>query len=96
MEECTLSSCAVPKTGEIAKTAPTKKGIAHNNAAELEIRDAVVLHRNVCHRLSEPEGQEIFSVLISVARTCHKQGIFPRIAVEGLIMESGLEHIQTH
>ena len=29
----------------------------HNNAAELEIRDAVVLHRNVRHHLSSPEGE---------------------------------------
>ena len=57
----------------------------HNNAAKLEIRDAVVLHRNVRHQLSKPEGREVFSVLISVARTCHKQGIFPRVAVENLI-----------
>ena len=59
----------------------------HNNGAELEIRDTVVLHRNVRHQLSEPEGREVFSVLISVARTCHKQGIFPRVAVEDLIRD---------
>ncbi len=59
----------------------------HNNAAELEIRDTAVLHRNVRHQLSEPEGREVFSVLISVARTCHKQGIFPRQAVENIIMD---------
>ena len=59
----------------------------HNNGAELEIRDTVVLHRNVRHQLSEPEGREVFSVLISVARTCHKQGIFPRVAVEQLIRD---------
>ena len=59
----------------------------HNNAAELEIRDAVVLHRNVRHQLSKPEGRDVFSVLISVARTCHKQGIFPRVAVENLIRD---------
>ena len=59
----------------------------HNNGAELEIRDTVVLHRNVRHQLSEPEGREVFSVLISVARTCHKQGIFPRVAVEELIRD---------
>ncbi len=59
----------------------------HNNAAELEICDAVVLHRNVRHQISEPGGREVFSVLIAVARTCHKQGIFPRIAVEELIMD---------
>ena len=59
----------------------------HNNGAELEIRDAAVLHRNVRHQISEPEGREVFSVLISVARTCHKQGIFPRVAVEELIRD---------
>ena len=36
----------------------------HNNAAELEIRDTVVLHRNVRRHLLEPEGMEVFSVLI--------------------------------
>ena len=61
----------------------------HNNGAELEIRDTVVLHRNVRHQLSKPEGREVFSVLISVARTCHKQGIFPRVAVEELIRDPG-------
>ena len=59
----------------------------HNNAAELEIRDAVVLHRNVRHQLSKPEGREVFSVLVSVARICHKQRIFPRVAVENLIRD---------
>ena len=59
------------------------------NAAELEIRDAVVLHRNVRRQLSEAEGREVFSVLISVARTCHKQGIFPRQVVENIIRDSG-------
>ena len=57
----------------------------HNNAAELEIRDTVVLHRNVRHQLSEPEGREVFSVLVSVARTCQKMGMFPRMAVERMI-----------
>ena len=56
----------------------------HNNAVELEIRDTVVLHRNVRHQLSEPERMEVFSV----ARTCHKQGIFPHIAVEEMIRDS--------
>ena len=57
----------------------------HNNAAELEIRDTVVLHRNVRHQLSEPEGRQVFSVLVSVARTCQKMGMFPRMAVERMI-----------
>ena len=57
----------------------------HNNAAELEIRDTVVLHRNVRHQLSEPVGREVFSVLVSVARTCQKIGMFPRTAVERMI-----------
>ena len=39
------------------------------------------------HNEAEPEGREVFSVLISVARTCHKQGIFPRVAVEDLIRD---------
>ena len=29
----------------------------HNNAAELEIRDTAVLHRNVRHQLSDAEGR---------------------------------------
>ncbi len=57
----------------------------HNNAAELEIRDTVVLHRNVRHQLSEPDGRHVFSVLVSVARTCQKMGVFPRMAVERMI-----------
>ena len=61
----------------------------HNNGAELEVCDTVVLHRNARHQLSEPEGREVFSVLISAVRTCHKQGIFPRVAVEGLIRDLG-------
>ena len=61
----------------------------HNSAAELEIRDAAVLHRNVRHHLSSPEGRKVFSVLISVARTCHKQAIFPRVALEELIRDPG-------
>ena len=32
----------------------------YNNAAELEIHDAVVLHRNAHHHLSEPEGMDVF------------------------------------
>ena len=47
------------------------------------------LHRNVRHQLSEPEGRDVFSVPISVARTCHKQGIFPRQAVENIIRDPG-------
>ena len=50
----------------------------HNNAAELEIRGTA---RDMRHQLSTVEGLEVFSVLISVARTCYKQGIFPRPAV---------------
>ena len=59
----------------------------HNNAAELEIRDTVVLHRNVRHQLSEPGGREVFSVMVSVARTCQKVGMFPRIAVENAVKD---------
>lgn len=59
----------------------------HNNGAELEIRDTAVLHRNVRHQLSTAEGREVFSVLVSVARTCRKLGIFPRTAVECLIRD---------
>ena len=59
----------------------------HNNGAELEIRDTAVLHRNVRHQLSTIQGREVFSVLVSVARTCRKLGIFPRTAVECLIRD---------
>ena len=56
----------------------------HSNGAELETCDAVVLHRNVCHQLSTQEGRSVFSVLASVARTCHKMGVLPRITVENV------------
>ena len=59
----------------------------HNNASELKVRGTVVLHRNVRHQPSEPDGREVFSVLISVARTCRKQEIFPRVAVEEMIRD---------
>ena len=59
----------------------------HNNGAELEMRYTAVLHRNVRHQLSTAEGREVFSVLVSVARTCRKLGIFPRTAVECLIRD---------
>ena len=59
----------------------------HNNDAERDIRDTAVLQRNVRHKLSVVEGMQVFSVLILVARTCHKQGILPRIAVESLIKD---------
>ena len=49
---------------------------SHNNAAELGTRDPVGLHRNVRHRLSEPEGWDVFPVSVSVARACHKWGCF--------------------
>ena len=39
----------------------------HNNDAECEIRDTVVLQRNVRHHLVNAEGMEVFSVLVSVA-----------------------------
>ena len=57
----------------------------HNNDAERDIRDTSVLQRNVRHKLCEPDGMNVFAVLVSVSRTCYKQGIFPRIAVEELI-----------
>lgn len=50
----------------------------HNNAAERGMRDAVVLHRSVRHRLSEPGGRHMFSVRVSVARTCQKPGMAPQ------------------
>ena len=59
----------------------------HNNGAELEIRDTAVLHKNVRRQLSTIQGREVFSVLVSVARTCRKLGIFPRTAVECLIKD---------
>ena len=59
----------------------------HNNGAELEIRDTAVLHRNARHQLSTAEGRGVFSVLVSVARTCRKLGIFPRTAVESLVRD---------
>ena len=66
----------------------------HNNGAELEIRDTAVLHRNVRHQLSTTEERDVFSVLVSVARTCRKLGIFP--ADRGGVPDqgSGLEAVQ--
>ena len=60
---------------------------SHNNDAELGIRDAGVLQKNVRHKLCEPEGMGVFAVLVSVSRTCDRQGVFPRTAVEELIKD---------
>ena len=57
-----------------------------------DIRDTSVLQRNVRHKLCEPDGMNVFAVLVSVSRTYHKQGIFPR-TVEELIRNPD-EHIQ--
>ena len=59
----------------------------HNNGAELEIRDTAVLHRNVRYQLSTAKEREVLSMLVSVARTCRKLGIFSRTAVECLIRD---------
>ena len=48
-----------------------------------------MLQKNVLHQLSEPEGREVFSVLVLVARTCHKRRMFPRIAVENQDRDPG-------
>ena len=53
----------------------------HNNPAELEVRDTIVYHRGIRHKLNNAEGMRVFSILISFARTCHKQGIFPWMAI---------------
>ncbi|MCE2499111.1 MAG: hypothetical protein J4F28_09070, partial [Nitrosopumilaceae archaeon] len=41
----------------------------------------------VRHQLSEPGGREVFSVMVSVARTCQKMGMFPRAAVESAVRD---------
>ena len=46
---------------------------AHNNAAEQHIRDAVVLQRNIRHKLVNALGCAVFSILITFAQTCYKQ-----------------------
>lgn len=53
----------------------------HNNAAEIEIRDVVVCQRVVRGKLVTPEGREVFSILVTFSRTCHKRGLFPCRAV---------------
>ena len=53
----------------------------HNNAAELEIRDVVVCQRTVRGKLVTPEGREVFSILVTFSRTCHKRGLFACRAV---------------
>ena len=59
----------------------------NNNAAEPGMCDTAVLHRSVRHRLSGRGGREVFSVPVSVARTCQKMGMFPRMAVENAIKD---------
>ena len=71
-----------PKTGPLGAV-PSPH---NNNAAEPGMLDMVVPHRSVRHRLSGRGGREVF-VHVSVARTCQKRGMFPRVAVENAIKD---------
>ena len=54
---------------------------SHNNPAELKVRDTIVYHRGIRHKLNNAEGVRAFPVLIGFARTCRKLGIFPWMAI---------------
>ena len=62
-----------------------KSTIPSTDDAKQDMCDAGVLQRNVRYKLRESDGMSVFAVLVSVSRTCYKQGIFPRIAVEKII-----------
>ena len=49
----------------------------NNNPVELDIRDTIVLQRNVRHKLMTSMGMHVFSILVSYTRTCQKRGIVP-------------------
>ena len=49
----------------------------NNNPVELDIRDTIVLQRNVRHKLMTSTGMHVFSILVSYTRTCQKRGIVP-------------------
>ena len=55
--------------------------LPQNNPAELAIRDNVVRHRNVRHKITTLEGREEFSCIITFTATCHKNHIFVSRAI---------------
>ena len=55
--------------------------LPQNNPAELAIRDNVVRHRNVRHKITTPEGREEFSRIITFTATCRKNRIFVSRAI---------------
>ncbi|MDE0404946.1 MAG: hypothetical protein OXI53_06510, partial [Nitrospira sp.] len=61
----------------------------HNNDAERELRDAVIPQRNRRHKLVTAEGREVFSTLVTFARTCRKQGISSSRALLESILDRG-------
>ena len=54
--------------------------LSQNNPVELAIRDNIVRHRNVRHKITTPEGRE-FSRTVTFTATCRKNGIFVARAV---------------
>ena len=42
-----------------------------------DIRDTMVLQRNVRHKLMTGTGMHVFSILVRYTRTCQKRGIAP-------------------
>ena len=56
----------------------------HNNPVELEIRDVIVLAKNIQHKLMTDEGMRVFSIISTMIRTCYKQRMFPGMVVAAL------------
>ena len=58
---------------------------SHNNDTEREIRDGGIPQSNARHKIATVECKRIFSRLVTVARTAHKQEISPGRALVELI-----------
>ena len=49
----------------------------HNNLVDLEIRDVIVLAKNIQHKLMTEERMRVFSTICTMMRTCYKHRVFP-------------------
>ena len=58
-----------------------------NNATEQDIRDGIVLQRNIRHKFVNAKGMHVFSVLQSFNRTCRKLGLIPWKCVERIVKD---------
>ena len=73
-----MNICPEDMVQKLDKAFLRYKGMSpHNNPAESDVRDTMVLRRNVRHKLMTGTGLHVFLVLMIYTRTCQKRGIVP-------------------